>query len=65
MIVFLIKRLWNAALVMLAVSLMAFMIFRFVGDPVELMVNEQTTQEQRDQLRQRLGIDQPVLIQFA
>ncbi|WP_127107768.1 ABC transporter permease [Pararhodobacter zhoushanensis] len=65
MIVFLIKRLSNAALVMLAVALMAFMIFRFAGDPVELMVNEQTTQEQRQELRERLGIDQPVLMQFA
>ncbi len=65
MIVFLIKRLSNAALVMLAVALMAFMIFRFAGDPVELMVNEQTTQEQRQQLRERLGLDQPVFIQFA
>ena len=64
MIVFLIKRLSNAALVMLAVALMAFMIFRFAGDPVELMVNEQTTQEQRQELRERLGIDQPVLVQF-
>lgn len=65
MLAFLIKRLSNAVLVMLAVTLMAFMIFRFVGDPVELMVNEQTTREQRDELRQRLGIDQPVLVQFA
>ena len=65
MLAFLIKRLSNAAMVMLAVSLMAFMIFRFVGDPVELMVNEQTTREQREELRERLGIDQPVLVQFA
>lgn len=65
MLAFLIKRLSNAAMVMLAVTLMAFMIFRFVGDPVELMVNEQTTREQRDELRERLGIDQPVLVQFT
>lgn len=65
MIVFLIKRLANAALVMLVVALMAFMIFRFVGDPVELMVNEQTTQEQREALRERLGLNQSVLVQYA
>jgi peptide/nickel transport system permease protein len=65
MLVFLIKRLSNAVMVMLAVSLMAFLIFRFVGDPVELMVNEQTTQAQRDELRSRLGLDQPVLFQYA
>jgi len=65
MLVFLIKRLSHAALVMLAVSALAFAIFRFVGDPVELMVNEQTTQAQRDALRSRLGLDQPVIVQFA
>lgn len=65
MLVFLIKRLSNAALVMLAVSLMAFTIFRFVGDPVELMVNEQTTEAQREELRERMGLNQPVLIQFT
>ena len=65
MLVFLIKRLSNAALVMLAVSLMAFTIFRFVGDPVELMVNEQTTEAQRAELRERMGLNDPVLVQFA
>lgn len=56
MIVFLIKRLINAAMVMLVVALMAFMIFlRFVGDPIQLMVNEQTTQAEKDALRDSLG----------
>jgi len=64
MIVFLIKRLANAAFVMLVVALMAFMIFRFVGDPVQLMVNEQTTQAERDELRERLGLNQPMPLQY-
>ena len=37
MFAFLVKRLANAAGVMLAVAFIAFMIFRFVGDPVELL----------------------------
>lgn len=65
MLVFLIKRLLNAAAVMLAVGFLAFMIFRFVGDPVELMLNEQASQQQRDQLRVRLGLDKPFPVQFA
>lgn len=64
MIVFLIKRLANAAMVMLVVAFMAFLIFRFVGDPVELMVNEQATQADRDALRDRLGLDQPFAAQY-
>ncbi len=65
MLAFLIKRLANAALVMLAVAFLAFMIFRFLGDPVEMMVNEQATQATRDALRERLGLGESFLMQFA
>lgn len=62
---FLLKRLLNAAGVMLAVAFLAFVSFRFVGDPVELMLNEQASQQQRDELRTRLGLDRNVALQFA
>lgn len=65
MLAFLIKRSANAIFVMLSVTFIAFMIFRFVGDPVELMLNEQATQSQRDELRTRLGLDEPFIMQFA
>src|SRR5690606_22526709 len=65
MLAFLIKRAANAIFVMLSVSFIAFMIFRFVGDPVELMLNEPATQSQRDELRSRLGLDQSFIAQFA
>jgi peptide/nickel transport system permease protein len=62
---FLFKRLLNAAGVMLAVAFLAFLIFRFVGDPVELMLNEQASQQQRDELRIRLGLDKGFVLQYA
>ena len=62
---FLFKRLLNAAGVMLAVAFLAFLIFRFVGDPVELMLNEQASQQQRDELRVRLGLDKGFVLQYA
>jgi peptide/nickel transport system permease protein len=65
MLAFALKRLVNAAGVMLAVAFIAFLIFRFLGDPVELMLNEQATQGQRDELRVRLGLDKGFLLQFA
>lgn len=65
MLAFLLKRLLNSAGVMLAVAFLAFLIFRFVGDPVELMLNEQATQAQRDALRTRLGLDHGFFIQFV
>ena len=65
MIAFLIKRIGSAILVMLAVAFLAFLIFAVAGDPVEMMVNEQATQADRDALRERLGLDQPFLVQYA
>jgi peptide/nickel transport system permease protein len=65
MLIFLLKRLANAAGVMLAVAFLAFLIFKFVGDPVELMLNEQASQAQRDELRARLGLNQGFIVQFA
>lgn len=65
MIVFLIKRLANAVLVMLAVALLAFLIFRFAGDPVELMANEQMSQADRIELREKLGLNDSFLTQFG
>ncbi len=65
MLVFIAKRLLNAVGVMLTVALIAFVIFRFVGDPVELMLNEQASQAQRDELRERLGLNRNLVLQFA
>jgi peptide/nickel transport system permease protein len=65
MLVFVAKRLMNAVGVMLTVALLAFVIFRFVGDPVELMLNEQASQAQRDELRERLGLNRNLIVQFA
>ena len=50
---------------MLAVALLAFVIFRFVGDPVDMMLNEQASQTQRDELRERLGLNASVGMQFV
>ncbi|WP_420326650.1 ABC transporter permease [Mameliella sp.] len=65
MLAFLIKRTANAAFVMLAVALLAFIIFRFFGDPVEMMVNEQATQADRAELRERLGLNDGFVTQYT
>ena len=52
-------------MVMAAVSAIAFAMFRFVGDPVRIMAREEASQEERDALRARLGLDQPVAVQYA
>ncbi|CAN0656636.1 peptide/nickel transport system permease protein (plasmid) [Nitratireductor aquimarinus] len=65
MLVFIIKRTANAIMVMLAVAMLAFLIFRLAGDPVEMMANEQMTQADRDELRERLGLNDGVVTQYT
>ena len=65
MIGFLARRLAGAVLVLLAVSLLAFLAFRSLGDPVDMMLPEQATRAERDALRERLGADLPAVAQFA
>lgn len=65
MLAFLIKRLLNASFVMLVVALIAFISFRFVGDPVEMMLNEQASQAERIELRERLGLNSGMVMQYV
>ena len=59
MLAFIVRRLLYGTLVMLVVGSIAFSMFRFVGDPIESMLGEQATREQREETRQRLGLNDP------
>jgi peptide/nickel transport system permease protein len=50
---------------MLTVALLAFVLFRFVGDPVNQMVGQDTSLEDRIRLREELGLDDPIAVQFG
>ena len=65
MLAFVVRRLLQAVLVMLAVALIAFAMFRFVGDPVNSMLPENATTEDRQALRTLLGLDEPIPTQFV
>ena len=65
MLVFILRRLFQALIVMLTVAFIAFMLFQFVGDPVINLLGQDATTEQRQALRIDLGLDQPVAVQFA
>jgi peptide/nickel transport system permease protein len=65
MLAFAIRRLFEAAFVMLTVALLAFVLFRFVGDPINQMVGQDTSLEDRLRLREELGLNDPVVVQFA
>ena len=49
---------------MVIVASLSFMIFQFIGDPVIGMLREGATVQERNELRERLDLDKPVLVQF-
>jgi peptide/nickel transport system permease protein len=65
MFAFIIRRLAQAVLVMLAVGLIAFSLFRFVGDPVLFMLGQDATPEDRVRVTRMLGLDRPYYVQYA
>ena len=65
MLAFIIQRLLQSILVMIAVGFIAFSLFNFVGDPVSLMLPPEATAADRDEVRKSLGLDEPFYVQFA
>jgi peptide/nickel transport system permease protein len=59
------RRVAQSVLVMLVVALVSFSLFRFVGDPVATMMGQEASQADREALRERLGLNDPVPVQFA
>jgi peptide/nickel transport system permease protein len=58
------SRLLQSIVVMLVVTLAAFYMFQYVGDPVQSMSTEEATPEYRAQLRESLGLNDPIVVQF-
>ena len=65
MIAFVLRRLLQSVSVMLVVGLIAFSLFRFVGDPINNMVGQDTGDKDRQELRKELGLEDPFILQFA
>ena len=64
MLAFILRRLLQSIAVLLTVGLVAFSLFRYVGDPINAMVGQDTTMEQREELRGKLGLNDPAPVQF-
>jgi peptide/nickel transport system permease protein len=59
------SRLVQALLVMLAVTALSFGMFRFVGDPVQILAREDASLQEREALRENLGLNDPIVVQYA
>ena len=64
MLAFILRRLGQAVLVMVAVAFVSFMLFQYVGDPVIFILGQDATPEQVAEMRAALGLDQPFIVQF-
>ncbi len=64
MLAFVLRRLIQAVIVMVAVAFIAFMLFQYVGDPVVFLLGQDARPDQIQQLRTDLGLDQPFFVQF-
>ena len=64
MIAFILRRLIQAVIVMVAVAFIAFLLFQYVGDPVVFLLGQDAKPEQIRELRAGLGLDKPFFVQF-
>lgn len=64
MLAYIIRRIIQSIIVLLAVGFVAFAMFNFVGDPVDNMLGQERTQADIERLREQLGLDKPFIVQY-
>jgi peptide/nickel transport system permease protein len=62
---FIVRRLGQAVLVVVGVSLVVFLIIRLSGDPSYLLLPPNATEADRARLARDLGLDRPLLVQYG
>lgn len=64
MFAFIVRRIIQSIIVMLVISLVGFSIQHSIGDPVRDLVGERVTPAEREEIRDRLGLNDPFYIQY-
>ena len=62
---FLVKRLFQALIVMFVISLVAFAIQDNLGDPLRELVGQSVSEAERQQLSDELGLNDPFLTKYS
>ncbi|QUM77201.1 ABC transporter permease [Moritella sp. 24] len=65
MFTFLIKRLFQALVVMFVISLVAFSIQDNLGDPLRELVGQSVSEDERQALRDELGLNDPYITKYS
>lgn len=61
---YILKRIFQAAICLVGVTIIIFLLTRLSGDPVVLMVAPEATQEDIEEMRNTLGLNEPLYIQY-
>jgi ABC-type dipeptide/oligopeptide/nickel transport systems, permease components len=64
MLAFIVRRIIQSVIVMLVVAFIAFLVFRYVGDPLAALLSQDAKQADYEAARERLGLNQPFYVQF-
>lgn len=64
MLVFIIRRLMQAALVVAVMSVLVFVGIYLIGDPLAILVSPEATELDREEIARSLGLDRPVWEQY-
>ncbi|MED1793711.1 MULTISPECIES: nickel ABC transporter permease [Brevibacillus] len=60
------KRLMSGLIVLIGVSLFSFALIHLIpGDPVRIMLGEKATKERVEQLREQMGLNKPLVVQYV
>jgi len=64
MITYIARRLIQGVVVLLVASLLCFILFRYMGDPVITLAGRYATFQEIEEVRRSLGLDKPVYVQY-
>jgi len=64
MITYIARRLIQGVVVLLVASLLCFILFRFMGDPVITLAGRYATFQEIEEVRRSLGLDKPMYVQY-
>src|SRR5262249_58432909 len=62
---YILRRLWQAVLVLFGVSVVVFAILHLTGDPAVLLLPPDATAEDVARFRKAMGFDDPWIVQYA
>lgn len=65
MLKYTIKRLGSSAIVMILITMITFTIIQLAPGGPAILLDEQLTEEDRQQIRANLGLDKPIAVQYA